>query len=171
VAAGTGEDASGRKDAGPLHDAGADRVAHGERHANVVADVTQGGDARVERGLRDRRGHQREPILVSERRLVRVERQRDVLVQIDEPRQHEAIAQIDEPRVRAIALRRLVAVLDGGDLAVGDDDRLLAQRLLARIGQQPAGMNHDDSGMRGAAKEHRAHNDDDPHSSPSRNLR
>ena len=75
-----------------------------------------------------------------------------------EPGQHEAVFQVDELRIGAVALCRLIAVLDGGDLAVGDDDGLLTQRLLTRVGQQPAGMNHDRS-----AKDH--------HSSSSRKLK
>ena len=81
-------------------------------------------------------------------------------MQVDQTRQHEAILQVDELRIGAIALGGLVAVLYRCDLAVGDDDGLLAQRLLSRVGEQPAGMDHDDRGLGSADNERGASHDE-----------
>src|SRR6185436_1083425 len=146
VPAGAGHDASGGEDSRSFDHAGIDRVAHGERHSDVVTYIAQGGHARIQSRLCYCCSHERQPVLGGQRHRVFVERHRDVLVQIDQSRQHEAIFQVDEPRIGAIALSWLIALLDRGDLAVVDDNCLLTQRLLTWIGEQCTRVDDDDGG-------------------------
>ena len=60
---------------------------------------------------------------------------------VHEPRQHELIAKVDQCDVTLKLGRLRKAAADFDDLAVRDDDRLIARSRLTRYGQQFTCMN------------------------------
>ena len=145
MAADDGERRPSRQHARAGEHAAVDGITHGETRKPRAAQIAHGGEAGLCRdaGVLQAIGHREFGAIDGFAPERRAGISGEVNVAIDQPRAEGAAGLVDDPRAGRDGRAGRV---DGGDAAIGDDDRAWAERRLGGIGDDVAGLYGDGFG-------------------------